>query len=115
MPDDHSDQPVNPVEAQVKAYNAHDLDGLLACYSRDIVIRDGEGSVVVDGIEDMRTQFSDLFQASPALHATILTRIDIGAYVVLEERIEGYGGEPLRGVMVYHQTGGTIDRAVWLT
>jgi hypothetical protein len=115
MPDDHSHQSVNPVEAQVKAYNAHDLDGFLACYSQDIVIRDGEGIVLVRGIEDMRMQFSDLFQESPALHAKILTRIDVGTYVVLEERIEGYGGEPLRGVMVYHQTGDTIDRAVWLT
>jgi hypothetical protein len=115
MPDDHSHQSVNPVEAQVKAYNAHDLDGFLACYSRDIVIRDGEGNVLVHGIEDMKMQFSDLFQASPALQAKILTRLDVGAYVVLEERIEGYGGEPLRGVMVYHQTGDIIDRAVWLT
>jgi hypothetical protein len=93
----------------------HDLDGFLACYSRDIVIRDGEGGVVVHGIEDMRMQFSELFQASPTLHAKILTRIDVGAYAVLEERIEGYGGEPLHGVMVYHRTGDTIDRAVWLT
>ena len=115
MPDDHSHQSMNPVEAQVKAYNAHDLDGFLACYSRDIIIRDGEGSVLVQGIEEMRMQFSALFQASPALHAKILTRIDVGAYIVLEERIEGYDGEPLRGVMVYHQTGDTIDRAVWLT
>jgi hypothetical protein len=115
MANDHSHRDVNPVEAQVKAYNAHDLDGFLACYSRDIVIRDGDGSVVVRGIEDMKMQFADLFQASPALHAEILTRIDVGAYAVLEERIEGYGGEPLRGVMVYHRTGDTIDRAVWLT
>ncbi len=106
---------MNPVETQVEAYNAHDLEGFLACYSPDIVIRDGEGTVVAQGIDDMRAQFSNLFRASPALHAAILTRIDVGEYVVLEERIEGYGGEPLNGVMVYHRAGDTIDRAVWLT
>lgn len=106
---------MNPVETQIEAYNAHDLEGFLACYSPDIVIRDGEGIIVAQGIDEMRAQFSDLFRASPALRAAILTRIDVGEYVVLEERIEGYGGEPLRGVMVYHQTGDIIDRAVWLT
>jgi hypothetical protein len=35
--------------------------------------------------------------------------------VILEERIEGYGGEALRGVMVYHLREDVIDRCIWLT
>jgi len=106
---------VHPVEAQVDAYNAGDLDGFLACYSADIVLSDGAGEVVVSGIDAMRAEFSQLFAASPDLHADILSRIDVGAYVILEERIDGYGGEPIRGVMVYHVAGDWIDRATWIT
>jgi hypothetical protein len=105
----------HPVEAQVDAYNAGDLDGFLACYSPDIVLSDGAGEVVVSGIHAMRAEFSQLFGASPDLHADILSRIDVGAYVILEERIDGYGGEPIRGVMVYHVAGDRIDRATWIT
>ena len=32
---------MNPVERQVDAYNAHDLDAFVACYTDDIVTSDG--------------------------------------------------------------------------
>jgi hypothetical protein len=45
----------------------------------------------------------------------VLSRLEVGGYVILEERIEGYGGEALRGVMVYHLREDVIDRCIWLT
>jgi hypothetical protein len=42
---------VDPVERQVDACNAHDLDAFAACYADDIVIGDGRGTVLLAGRE----------------------------------------------------------------
>ena len=105
---------MNPVERQVDAYNAHDLDAFVACYTDDILISDGAGAVLVAGREEMRKEFATLFESSPKLHAEVVGRLDAGAYVVLNERIEGYGGDPIDGIMVYHVAEDAIDRAIWL-
>jgi hypothetical protein len=63
----------------------------------------------------MRTEFARLFDAAPQVHAEVLSRLEVGDYVLVEERVDGYGGEPLRGVMVYHLRGDVIDRGIWLT
>lgn len=106
---------VDPVERQVDAYNAHDLDAFLGCYANEVVIRDARGAVLLVGREAMRDEFSQLFERSPELRADVVGRIHAGSYVVLHERIEGHGGDPIDGIMVYHVAEGLIDHAVWLT
>lgn len=109
------DQPMDPVGEQVDAYNAHDLERFLNCYAADIVVLDGSGTVLIRGLNEMRAEFTRLFDTAPALHGDVLSRLEVSDYVILEERIEGYGGEPLRGVMVYHLREDVIDRCIWLT
>jgi hypothetical protein len=106
---------MDPVAEQVDAYNARDMERFLNCYAEDVVILDGRGTVLVRGSDEMRAEFTRLFDAAPALHADVLSRLEVGGYVILEERIEGYGGEALRGVMVYHLREDVIDRCIWLT
>lgn len=106
---------MDPVAEQVDAYNAHDTERFLSCYAQDVEIRDGLGTVLVRGRDEMRAEFARLFDASPDLYAEVVRRLEVGDYVIAEERIEGYGGEPLRGVMVYHRRGDVIDRCIWLT
>jgi hypothetical protein len=105
---------VDPVAEQADAYNAHDTERFLDCYAEDVVIRDGEGAVLVSGHDQMRAEIARLFDGAPELQAEVLSRLEVGEYVLLEERIEGYGGEPLQGVMVYHVRGDVIDRCIWL-
>jgi hypothetical protein len=106
---------MDAITEQVDAYNAHDTERFLNCYAEDVEICDGRGAVLVRGYDEMRAEFARLFDAAPALHAEVLSRLEVGDYVLVEERIEGYGGEPLRGVMVYHLRGNVIDRCIWLT
>jgi hypothetical protein len=80
-----------------------------------VEICDGLGAVLIRGYDEMRAEFMRLFEAAPKLHAEVLSRLEVGEYVLREERIEGYGGDPLRGVMVYHLRGDLIDRCIWLT
>ena len=104
----------DPVDAQVAAYNARDVDAFAACYAEDVLIEDAERGVLARGRAQVREQYGPFFAAAPDLHAEIETRIRIGAYVIDEERITGAGPEPLHAVAIYHVAGGLIDRVQFL-
>lgn len=78
-----------PVDRQLAAYNARDVEGFLACYTADCAIDDGEGKRLMTGHAEMRARYRALFDASPNLHCEIVHRTRIGAYVLDEERISG--------------------------
>ncbi len=79
----------DPVEAQLAAYNARDLDAFLACYTVDCVIEDGSGKRLMTGQAEMKPRYWTLFDGSPELHCDIVSRIRIGNYVLDEESISG--------------------------
>ena len=103
-----------PVDAQVAAYNARDVEAFVACYSEDVVIEDGERDVLADGRDALRAQYAPFFAQFPDLHAEIVTRIRLGAFVIDEERVTGGGPEPLHAVAIYHVAGDLIDRVQFL-
>jgi hypothetical protein len=70
--------------------------------------------VLVRGREDLRRQYAPFFEASPRLHAEIVTRIRIGAHVIDEERITGAGPEAMHAVAIYHVAGDIIDRVQFI-
>jgi hypothetical protein len=104
---------MDPVAEQASAYNAHDVDRFLSCYTTDAVIEELDGSAVMRGSEEMRRQYSQLFREHPAITATIGTQIRSGDYTVYEEIITGVQPER-RGVAIYHRAGELIDRVVFL-
>jgi hypothetical protein len=101
---------MDPVEEQLLAYNARDLERFIAAYSPDVVIEDGEGSVIARGHETLRERYGRLFNGSPALEARILQRIRAGNYVVDEEQVTGMMGsaDTLHAVVIYRVEGGKI-------
>jgi len=104
---------VDPVSEQAAAYNAHDVDRFLACYTADAVLGELDGSELMRGHEDMRQQYSALFREHPTVSAAIPSRIRVGDYTILEEIVTGFDQER-RGVAIYHQTGHLIDRVVFV-
>ena len=96
------------MQRQVEAYNAHDLDGFLACYAEDVVVEDARGAVTMRGKEELREAFGRLFSEFPAVHVEVPTRIRIGEYVIDEEQISGRE-QPLHAVVVYHVCDDGID------
>ena len=72
---------MDPVQEQLEAYNARDLDRFLACYADDTVIEDGAGNRVAAGMEEMRALCGPLFLNSPDLHADVPQRIGTGSPV----------------------------------
>ena len=99
-------QNFDPVDAQLAAYNAHDVAAFLACYTTDCAIDDADGNRLMSGHTEMRTRYQTLFANSPKLHCEIVSRIRIGGHVIDEERITGRVPDLRRAVVIYR-----VDKA----
>ena len=110
---------VDPVEAQLEAYNARDLERFLACYTPDVVIEDGAGKVLLQGHDGMRQVYGRLFAGSPNLHCQLQSRIRVGAYVIDEERVLGFNPKDpdaeMHAVAIYRVEDGLIAHARMLS
>jgi len=91
----------DPVETQLAAYNAHDVDAFIACYTPGCVIEDGAGARLMTGHAEMRPRYQALFANSPNLHCDIVSRVRIGSYVIDEESITGRVPDLRRAVVIY--------------
>lgn len=96
-----SNQNLIPVEAQLAAYNAHDVDAFMRCYTQDCVIEDGEGERLLTGHAEMRPRYVSLFASSPNLHCEIVSRICVGNYVIDAEHITGRVPDLRHAVVIY--------------
>jgi len=105
--------PVDPVQRQLDAYNAHDLERFVAQYSDDVqVFRPPAANPVLSGRTAFRKHYADNRFTLPGLHAEILNRIVAGNVVVDHERITGLQEGAVEAVAVYQVEGERI-RAVW--
>lgn len=105
------------VQAQLDAYNAKDIDALLATYAPDAEQYVLHGERLAQGHAQMRERFLARF-AEPDLHARLLSRTLVGAMVVDYELItrnfpEGLGTVEM--LCVYEVVGGRIQRASFAT
>lgn len=101
------------VQRQLEAYNARDIEALLACYAPDAEHHQLHGGLLARGHEQLRPRFQTRF-AEPDLHAELLGRTLIGALVVDHERVtrnfpEGRGTVEM--LCVYEVESGLIRKA----
>jgi hypothetical protein len=110
--------PTELVDTQLKAFRERDLEQFLACYSEHSVIKDGDGNVMMSGIESLREVYGQLFRNSPQLAVTIPCEMAVGDYVIHEEQIDGFNlpGYPaqIHAVAVYRVTDGEIREVTLL-
>lgn len=103
----------DPVQAQLDAYNAGDIDAFVAAYSPDVAITDSTGRAIMSGLDTIREEYGALFDDSPDVHAEIVGRVTAGAWTVDHERVSR--GEETREVLVaYRVVDGLINRVVML-
>jgi uncharacterized protein (TIGR02246 family) len=103
-------------QRQLDAYNAHDIDAFMACYTEDVDVRDlRNGSVLMQGHDAMRARYGQMFATRPNLHAALVSRTALGEDVAIDhERVRGRkddGGES-EVVAIYERRGDRIAR-VW--
>lgn len=103
-----------PVQHQLDAYNAHDVDAFLRCYGEDAVVRHGDGRVLMSDKDAMRAAYTQLFSQNPDLHAQVANRLEVGPWVVDEEVVTAAGRE-MHALVAYEVRDGVIHTALMLT
>lgn len=104
--------PTEVVDRQMIAYNAHDLERFLPCYTEDITVyRLPEGTVGLTG----KDEFAEFYRTErfnrPELHYKVKQRMVIGNRVIDHEVISGLDATGAVEVLViFEVTGGLISR-----
>jgi hypothetical protein len=101
------------VQRQLDAYNARDIDALLATYAPDARQYEHPGKLLATGAAEMRARMAVRFQ-EPNLHARLLQRIVMGNIVIDHEEVtrtfpEGTGRVDM--VAIYEVVDGKIQSA----
>jgi hypothetical protein len=105
--------PVDPVQRQLEAYNARNLERFVAEYSEDIrVFRPPAPEPVLVGKPAFAKHYAENRFTLPNLHAEVVNRMVSGNTVVDHERITGLQPGVLEAIAVYQVSDGLI-RAVW--
>ncbi len=92
--------------AQLKAYNAHDLDAFCAAYHDDVTVLDGNGKVKYSGIKTFRQKYSPMFKAG-GFGATIDRRIVMAPHAIEREswfRTDPNTGQKKTGTILVRYT-----------
>ena len=95
------------VQRQLDAFNARDLDGLLATYAEDARLFEHPATLLAAGLSQLRERFALRFQEAN-LHAELLNRIVMDRFVVDYERVvrtfpEGAGSIELIATYEVHE------------
>ena len=102
------------VDRQLEAYNRHDVEAFVACYTEDarfIVLPD---RVDLEGHDAFRAAYGRRFIERPAIHARIAQRMVVGRFVTDLEILEGLPDGIGPPVMVIYETVGDRIRTVWV-
>jgi len=109
-----SDSPAAVVQRQLDAYNARDVDALLATYAPDARQYEHPATLLATGHDAMRGRFAARFQ-EPDLHARLVQRVVMDNLVFDHEIVtrnfpEGKGAVEL--VAIYEVVDGLIRSQV---
>lgn len=102
-----------PVQAQLDAYNARNLQAFVACYAPDVeCFRPPQAEPVLSGRDALAAHYAAHRFNLPQLHAALVKRMVLGNKVVDHERVHGVRPEPFEAAVVYEVQAGLIRR-VW--
>lgn len=105
--------PADPVQRQLEAYNAHDLERFVAQYSDDIqVFVPPATEPVLSGKAAFAAHYANKRFNLPGLHATVVARMVSGNTVVDHEHVVGLADGMVEAIAVYRVDGHRIT-TVW--
>lgn len=103
---------VSPVEQQFAAYNTHDIEAFVACFSEDFTAyRLPSTAPSLQGQEALREFYAGHRFNNPALRAELLSRTVMGNKVFDHEKIYGIGESVIENMAVYEVQDGRITTA----
>lgn len=106
--------PTDLAQAQLDAYNAHDLERFVACYHPDVEVRDfPAGTLRIEGHDAMRARYAPMFEKG-IVHADVVKRVAQGAVVIDEESVRGLReADDLVEAVAIYEVEGELIRRVW--
>jgi hypothetical protein len=103
------------VQAQVDAYNAHDLDSFVRFYSPDAAyVRHDDNSVLFQGHDAIREAYGALFRNHPAVRVEIANRIALGRFVIDLEHITGRSDTGEMWIVAIYEVSDDLIQKVWV-
>lgn len=107
--------PVRTVQAQIEAFNAHDLEAFAATFAEDAEGFDFPATPQeTKGRAGLKALYAKRFQEHPDLHAGVKEQMVSGAFVIQRERISGRGaGKPALDAVVIYQVENGLIRKFW--
>ena len=105
------------VQASIDAYNAHDLDGYMACFIPAATFGQLGGRILLDSREAMRGFYGQFFAERPTVHCTIRSRSTMGPFVIdLQEigspELAGEAQAPMQAMVISEVREGRIAK-IW--
>lgn len=106
---DDAGNPSAVVQAQVDAYNAHDLDAFMSCYADDATTQDLSGAEAPQkGHPALRESYEFLPEMPADFRVEVVQRMVSGPIVVDLERVHGLPGGAPDGIAIYEVRDGKI-------
>jgi uncharacterized protein (TIGR02246 family) len=97
------------IDRQLAAYNAQDMDAMMACYAPDAQLFAPDGTCTEKSSDEIRARYVKAFATFPQNKATVKNRIVVGATVVDHEHVvRAPGGEEFEIIAIYTITDGRI-------
>lgn len=95
--------PESLAQAQLEAYNAGDLEAFLAPYSDTVKIYNFPKVLNMQGKENMRMAYGNMFSNMPDLHCTLVNRMVSGNTVIDHESVVFRKDQPAREVFAMYK------------
>jgi hypothetical protein len=102
------------IERQLDAYNAQDAEAFAACFAPDARVFSSLGTVALEGRDQLRRHYAELFAGHADVRAESVHRRQVGSWVVDEERVTGLRAEVVRALAVHRVVAGLIVEAGYL-
>ncbi len=106
------DTPEAVLQASIEAYNAHDLDSYIACFTPAATFGHLGGRILLDSRDAMRGFYAQFFEARPTARCEIKQRIVMGSFVVDHQQISDETQPPLEAMVISEVQEGRISK-VW--
>lgn len=107
--------PESLAQQQLNAYNARNIDAFLEPYSDSVKIyRSSSDKPIMNGKDDMRKAYADLFDKHPNLHCQLVNRMVKDNIIIDQESITGFKDKPIKGIAVYTISNNKIQKVQFL-
>jgi hypothetical protein len=112
-----SSEPAAVVQRQLDAYNARDVDAILATYAEDAQQFEFPAKLLASGAAELRERFAARFQ-EPNLHAQLMNRTVMGPIVIDHEEVTRTfpeGPVKIQLIAIYEVQAGKIAKAWFIS